>query len=151
MTRHTARIINVRDASTFDIEYDLGFDVKVTCLTHLLDPDTNERMYTRDKAYGERFAKQFVRDWLFAYPTVSVEVVERRNGTAYAYLYGGDEQLNQLLVDKGYRLDDPSKRPSKVSLYEREDIEPQGLYPLEYDEDSTIEGIPLNRKFFPLS
>lgn len=144
------RIVAVRDATTFDIEYDLGFDVKVTYTTRLLHHETNEAFYARDKAYGITSAKQFVREWVVSNPCVSVDVVERRNGVAYGLVNGGQGSLSQALIDGGYLLDEPDKRDAKVSIYQREDLPPQGLVEFEYEPEKTRESNP-NRSFFPLS
>lgn len=145
-----ARIATVRDAVTLDIEYDLGFDVKVTYTTRLLHPDTNEVFYTRDRAFGRNpQAKQFVREWLVSYPYVSVTVVERKNGVVYGHVMGGGNSLNQALIDGGYLLEEPDKRDAKVSIYQREDLPPQKLYdgiPLIEEETS----INPKRSYFPL-
>lgn len=150
MRTFDGRIATVRDATTLDIEYDLGFDIKVTYTTRLLHPETNDVFYTRDKSYGKNpQAKQFVREWVLGHPYVSVSVSDRRNGVVFGYVVGGEDSLNQAIIDGGYELVEPDKRDAKVSIYQREDLPPQKLYdgtPLIEEETS----INPKRSYFPL-
>lgn len=115
------RIAVIRDATLFDIDYDLGFDVKVTATSRLVHPDTHETLYARDKSYGKS-ARDFVREWLGRNPFVTVNVIERTNGIAKVVLNHGDTSLNQCLLDEGYIMPEEDKSSSKVSIYDREDI-----------------------------
>lgn len=149
MRTFDGRIATVRDATTLDIEYDLGFDIKVTYTTRLLHPETNDVFYTRDKAYGQTSARQYVREWVLSHPYVSVSVEDRRNGMVFGYVMGGEDSLNQALIDDGYLLDEPDKRAAKVSIYQREDIPLPTLVDFEYLPEKTRESNP-NRSYFPL-
>lgn len=130
---YDGKVEGVKEASLLDIVYQLGFDVQVRYTTRLAVPDTTEPLFTQDKAYGKT-AKQFVNDWLLHHPWFSVEVVERKNGVALAVVRGGDECLNQLLIDEGYQMFDATKRSSKVSIYDREDVEVNPVVSVDWDD-----------------
>lgn len=149
MRTFDGRIAAIRDASLFDIEFDLGFDVKVVYTTRLIDPSTGEPLLTRDKAYGQTSAKQFVREWVMRYPTVAIDISDRHNGLAYGYVRAGDEVLNETLIAEGYQLSEASKREAKVSLYQPEDIIVPKLIEVDYESMTTEERF--KARHYPLS
>lgn len=135
---HTGRIVAVRDAGLFDVEYDLGFDVLIRCTTRLVHPDTHEPMYTRDKSFGTP-AKRWVNEWIVKNPVITVDVIRRINGTAHGLVQDGDTTLNQRLIDEGYVIDDVDKSVSKVPIYDRDDIQIPRLIIPDYDESQIVD------------
>lgn len=123
--RYRGNIVTLRDASLFDIEYDLGFGVFVRRQSRLIHPHTGEALYTRNKQYGSH-AREYVRKWLYLNPVATVDVVSYDGPAVLVYIVDGDTTLNQRLVDDGYAIEETSKRDVRVASHD-EPVEPAPL------------------------
>ena len=107
MYEYKAKVLNIVDGDTLDLEFDLGFDMKFSSRVRLLEIDTPEIFKPKsieEKALGLK-AKEFVEKTIPIGTSVVVKTEKDKTDKYGRYLVNikvGDTTLSKMLLENGF-------------------------------------------------